>query len=410
MWKAIIERVLTRLITWGELTVTYPDGSQSRYGPGGGIASALKITSDRAVRELCYSPPLALGEGYMRGDIQIPDDELDQLFRLLLRNQHLAAMPAWHRASRALQTRFAMFMQRNTTLTARKNVAHHYDISDDLYRLFLDADMQYSCAYFSRADMTLEEAQEAKKAHIAKKLLIEPDMRVLDIGCGWGGMAITLALDWGARVVGVTLSENQLATAQARAEAAGVADRVEFRLQDYRTITDSFDRIVSVGMLEHVGVPHYRAYFEKVDELLGADGVALIHSIFKSGPPRPNNAWIDKYIFPGSYAPSASEIYAALEHAWLIPQDDECLRLHYAYTLREWHRRFEANKDKIDAMFDAAFVRMFRFYLAAMAASFADGQMHVQQLQLAKHMRATPITRDYLHQTASAPSERLAAE
>ncbi|KUF10232.1 SAM-dependent methyltransferase [Pseudoponticoccus marisrubri] len=413
MSETLFRSMLRRMIRWGRLTVHLPSGTRESFGPGGADAPEATVTihEARAVRRLLQRPALALGECYTDGTLSVGDDRLTDLLQILIRAQNSGGMPAWYRIPRAVQTRLMWAIQRNTPLTARRNVAHHYDISDDLYRLFLDADMQYSCAYWSRPGMTLDAAQEAKKAHIARKLLIAPDMRVLDIGCGWGGMALTLARDYGARVTGVTLSRNQLATARARVAEAGLEDRIDLRLQDYRKLDEPFDRIVSVGMLEHVGSPQFQTYFDKVNALLAPDGVALIHSIVKSGPPRPNNAWFDKYIFPGSYAPSASEIYRAIERAGLYQCDDEALRLHYSHTLRAWRDRLEARAEEVVAMFDAAFLRMWRFYLASVEMSFAMGHLHVQQWQLAHDMVQVPITRDYLYAPEAAERPReMAAE
>ncbi|SNT18715.1 SAM-dependent methyltransferase [Antarctobacter heliothermus] len=408
MSESLFCNMLRRMVRHGHLTVTLPSGRTEVVGSGQGDSLQLTLTGDGTIRRLLQRPGLALGECYTDGTLQIEGDDLPGLLNLLAVNQSFAEMPLWYRVPRSIQGALRGFLQRNTPFSARRNVAHHYDLSDDLYRLFLDADMQYSCAYFTRPDMTLEEAQAAKKAHIARKLLIEPGMKVLDIGCGWGGMALTLARDYGANVTGVTLSENQLATAQARAKAEGLEDRVTFRLLDYRRLEERFDRIVSVGMLEHVGVPHYGEYFGKVRDLMADDGVAVIHSIVKNGPPRPNNAWIDKYIFPGSYAPSASEIYRAIENSWFHQSDDEALRIHYALTLKGWRERLEAQRDTVEAMFDAKFMRMWRFYLASMEVAFQSGNLHVQQWQLAKSMSTVPITRDYLYPATQAAYDRAA--
>ena len=400
MLKSLFCNKLQEPIRHGTLTVTFPDGTSRRFGTGHAPQASITLTKPRALRRLILRPGLALGECYMDGSLIVADEDLVSLFEVLIPAQTAGAMPPWVEVPRALRSRLALFLQRNTPFSARRNVAHHYDISDDLYRLFLDADMQYSCAYFPTLDTTLEQAQAAKKRHLAGKLLLQPGMRVLDIGCGWGGLALTLARDYDVHVTGVTLSENQLATAKARAKVEGLEQRVDFRLLDYRLLAERFDRIVSVGMLEHVGVPQFGAYFQKVHDLLIENGVAVIHSIVKSGPPRPNNAWIEKYIFPGSYAPSASETYTAIENSWLYQCDDEALRLHYALTLRHWRLRFEDAHGRVETMFDARFVRMFRFYLASMEVSFRIGCFHVQQWQLAKRMDAVPITRDYLYPDA----------
>lgn len=406
MWENLLDRMLGQLIVYGRLHVTGPDGLTRSYGRDGPEV-AVRITDGAALRRLVAQPSLAFGECYMDGTLMVEEDRLVDLLQIMVRNQSVGRMPVWYRGLLRGQGAMRNMVARNTPWRSRRNVAHHYDISDDLYRLFLDADMQYSCAYWPRRDMSLEEAQEAKKHHIAAKLRIEPGMRVLDIGCGWGGLGLTLARDYGARVTGVTLSENQLATARDRAAQAGLD--IDFRLQDYRHLSESFDRVVSVGMLEHVGAPHFDEYFAKVADLMAEDGIAVIHSIVKSGPPRPNNPWIDKWIFPGSYVPSASEVYRAMEKAWFHQSDDESLRLHYSYTLHAWRERFEAHAARIEEMFDARFVRIFRFYLASMEVSFLSGTLHVQQWQLAKDMGTVPITRDYLY-PASATEAQMAAE
>ncbi len=296
-----------------------------------------------------------------------------------------------------MRTWLRIARQWNPAPRARANVAHHYDLSARLYDLFLDADRQYSCAYFARPDMSLEEAQLAKKRHIAAKLLLRPGMRVLDIGCGWGGMALTLARDYGVQVTGVTLSEEQLKLARERAAKAGLSDRAEFHLMDYRDVEGPFDRIVSVGMFEHVGVPHYRAYFAKVQALLAEDGVALIHTIGRSQPPGSTSPWIDRYIFPGGYVPSLSEAMSAVEKAGLVTADIEVWRLHYAETLRHWHDRFVARQDEARALYDARFCRMWRYYLIASELTFRLNAQVVFQLQLARRQEAVPLTRDYLY-------------
>jgi cyclopropane-fatty-acyl-phospholipid synthase len=299
------------------------------------------------------------------------------------------------------------WLHRNTRSLARRNVAHHYDLSLDLYRRFLDADLQYSCAYFARPDMSLEEAQRAKKAHIAAKLALSPGDRVLDIGCGWGGMGLTLADDYGADVTGVTLSVEQLNLARERAEERGLSERAHFLMQDYRDVDGAFDRVVSVGMFEHVGVGNFEEYFAAVADHLTDDGVALIHTIGRTGGPARTSAWTAKYIFPGGYIPALSEIVRAVEKVGLLITDIEVLRLHYAETLRAWRERFLAARDDIAKLYDERFCRMWEFYLAGSEASFRSGASVVFQLQLAKRVDALPITRDYIaleeaRETASA--------
>ncbi|MEO1177932.1 MAG: cyclopropane-fatty-acyl-phospholipid synthase family protein [Pseudomonadota bacterium] len=397
MWEKLIDRFLNGMMVRDRLTVTFPDGTDRDYGPNTGRAAHIAIPQRSTLRALCINPELGLGEGYMNGAILLRNTTLEGLLKILIRNREAGHMPGWVLAADRARFHMRRFLQRNAPAASRQNVAHHYDISDDLYRLFLDDDMQYSCAYFRRDGMSLEEAQAAKKAHIASKLQIERDMCVLDIGCGWGGMAMTLARDYGARVTGITLSENQLETARKRAEAAGLSDRVTFELRDYRHVEGAYDRIVSVGMLEHVGTPNYATYFGRVEELLTPDGVALIHTIGRSAPPIAQSAWINKYIFPGGYVPSLSELAGPIEQSGLWQMDIEIWRLHYAKTLRHWRTRFEAHLDEISTTYDERFVRMFRYYLTACVIAFEDQRQAVYQFQLAKNRDAVPLTRDYLH-------------
>lgn len=397
MWDTVLDRMARRLIQTGRLTITFPNGEARSYGAGD-LKAAMHIRTDAALRAICLQPELALGEGYMDGTIEIGETtELEALLTLLLRNRRPGGFPAYLRTVERLRFLTRAWAQRNSARKSKANVAHHYDISDDLYRLMLDKDMQYSCAYFARPDMSLEEAQSAKKHHIAQKLLIEPGMSVLDIGCGWGGMAMTLARDYGAQVTGVTLSENQLATARARAEKAGLSDQITFRLVDYRDLDQPFDRIVSVGMLEHVGLPHFDDYFSQVSALLEPDGVALIHTIGRVSPPISHSPWIHKYIFPGGYVPSLSELVPAIERSGLWQMDIEVWRLHYAKTLRAWHAQFEANLDTVRGWYDDRFVRMWRYYLVACYLSFEEQEQCVYHLQLAHQRDAVPLTRDYLY-------------
>ncbi|MCB1341519.1 MAG: class I SAM-dependent methyltransferase [Pseudooceanicola sp.] len=410
MWQTVFETMMSRLLRTGRLSVTGPDGTTRHYGDGDGLAAAVTIRDTATLRALCLQPDLGLGEGYMDGRITIDGDDIDSLVRLILRNGRDDAFPPWVRAIDAARFRLGRFLQRNDPRRSRTNVAHHYDISNDLYRLFLDQDMQYSCAYFAAPDMSLEAAQAAKKAHIAAKLRIEPGMRVLDIGCGWGGMAITLARDWGARVVGVTLSENQLDLARQRVAAAGLTDRIDLRLQDYRLLDEPFDRIVSVGMLEHVGLPQYDTYFAKVADLLHPDGIALIHTIARTGRPMAQSPWINKYIFPGGYVPSLSELAPAIEASGLWNADIEVLRLHYAYTLRHWLARFDSHIETVRQMYDARFIRMWRYYLTVCYLAFEEQQQAVYQFQMAHKRDAVPITRDYLYTGSTVLADRRAAE
>ena len=409
MWNTALDRVLSHLVRQGELSVTYPDGSVRRYGNGTPRIS-VHLKAPSLPRRLVLTPQMALGEGYMDGELTIDGDDLRGFMDLIVRNAALNGLPGPQRLFEILRRMGRRLAQFNPAPRSRRNVAHHYDLSGELYDLFLDADRQYSCAYYTRPDMTLEEAQEAKKHHIARKLLIAPGMRVLDIGCGWGGMGLTLARDYGAQVVGVTLSREQHAVATRRAQQAGLSDKVRFELMDYRNVRGPFDRIVSVGMFEHVGVPHYREYFAKVHDLLTPEGIALIHTIGRTTPPGATSPWITKYIFPGGYCPSLSETMEAVELSGLGSTDVEVWRLHYAETLKEWLRRFEANEDSARALYDERFCRMWRFYLLASEYTFRHAGQVVFQMQLSRAQEAVPLTRDYLYPVPDAASRKLAAE
>ena len=410
MWEGALERFLRRIVRSGDLRVTLPSGRVIGVGEGG-PSFAVRLTDPALPRRLCLTPELSFGEAYMDGTLTIEGDDLRGVVGLLTREMSRAEyLPAWAGIAGRLRDLRRGFDQWNPAHRSQANVAHHYDLSGALYDLFLDQDRQYSCAYFREPGMTLEEAQAAKKAHVAGKLLLEPGMRVLDIGCGWGGMALTLARDFGARVVGVTLSEEQIRIARDRAAAAGLADRVEFRLIDYRKVEGPFDRIVSVGMFEHVGVPHYREYFGKVRDLLTLDGVALIHTIGRLRPPTSTNPWITRYIFPGGYCPALSEVAAAVEKAGIEQTDIEVWRHHYAMTLRHWHDRFMARIDEARRLYDERFCRMWRFYLIASEVSFTEGHQVVFQIQLARCKDAVPLTRDYLYPAAAPMQASRAAE
>jgi len=408
MWNRLFETAVRQLVSIGTLTITMPDGRVRRYGSGTPEVG-VKIHDDETIRRIVINPELAIGEAYTDGRLTIENDDLHRFLELGTRNVAAGNSPLFQRPLKRLRKARGWLAQFNTAQKARRNVAHHYDLSSGLYDLFLDADKQYSCAYFARPDISLEEAQAAKKAHIARKLLLEPGMRVLDIGCGWGGMALTLARDHGARVVGVTLSEEQLRIARARAEAEGLGDRVEFRLMDYRHVPETFDRVVSVGMFEHVGQPHYREYFRHVGDRLRPDGVALIHTIGRTDPPGMTSPWIDKYIFPGGYVPSMSEAMAAVELEDLYPCDVEVWRLHYAETLKHWYDRFMARHDEAVALYDERFCRMWRYYLVASELTFRHNRQCVFQFQLAHDQTAVPLTRDYLY-PAERDTRRMAAE
>jgi cyclopropane-fatty-acyl-phospholipid synthase len=395
--RALLAAALSRLIVAGTFTVRFPDGTQAIFGPGGAPQAGVTIATWRTAAGLLFNPALIFGEAYAAGTLMPLDCTLQDVLDLLFAN--LAAggrHPAEYLRKAISRTRRAL-LGSNPPSRARRNVAHHYDLSGRLYGLFLDRDRQYSCAYFSRGDETLEDAQEAKKRHIAAKLRLDrPGLRVLDIGCGWGGMAMTLARDYGAEVTGITLSAEQQAEARARALQAGLDDQIRFELQDYRHINGPFDRVVSVGMFEHVGIAHYTEFFGAVHRLLTDDGVALIHAIGRSDGPSVTNPWLARHIFPGGYSPALSEVFAAVERSRLIATDCEILRLHYAETIRHWRRRFAANRDTIRALYDERFCRTFELYLTGAEITFRRLGHMVWQIQLARQHSAVPLTRDYM--------------
>ena len=410
MWKYALDRLLGRLLKLGSLRVTLPDGEICDYGDRSSEPVTVRVLDTATLRQLALNPELALGEAYMNGSLVIEGDDLQGLLALAVLNARQAdANPVWwqklaHRSRAALRG----VTQKNLLSRSKRNVAHHYDLSGELFDTFLDDDRQYSCGYFRTSDATLEQAQADKKAHIARKLLIKPGMRVLDIGCGWGGMALTLARDYGAHVVGITLSEEQHAYATQRAAREGFSDQIEFRLCDYREVSGTFDRIVSVGMFEHVGLRHYRDYFATIRTLLSPDGIALVHTIGWAGSTGGTNPWIAKYVFPGGYIPSLSEMMTAVERTQLWATDIECWRLHYAYTLRHWYDRFRDHEDEVRALYDDRFVRMWRFYLAACEQTFRHGPQAVFQIQLSPSVDAVPLTRDYLYQKGKTMPKPLA--
>ncbi|MGA3004963.1 MAG: cyclopropane-fatty-acyl-phospholipid synthase family protein [Acetobacteraceae bacterium] len=397
--QTALDGILRYLIGTGRLSVRWPDGRLTLYSGDDGPSAGIVIRTNNAVRRLTLNPALALGEAYMDGSVT-PDgcniyDILDVMSANLGHNNERQPVMRLRTFLRQLKRRLDQY---NPAARAQRNVAHHYDLNGRLYSLFLDRDRQYSCAYFPRGDETLEEAQLAKKRHIAAKLCLDrPDLRILDIGCGWGGLALTLARDYGARITGITLSREQLSEARHRAIAEGLEDRVNFELMDYRAVNQKFDRIVSVGMFEHVGIGHYQTFCDMVARSLTPDGIALIHAIGRSDGPSCTNAWIDKYIFPGGYSPALSEVLPAVERSGLVATDIEILRLHYAQTLRQWRWRFNANRDTIASIYDERFCRMFEFYLCGSELAFRRGGHMVFQIQLGARQDAVPLTRDYLY-------------
>ena len=395
----LIDSILTRLIRHGRLTLRGPDGTRRvLQGTSPGPSAGMAINTPAMARRLVWNPSLAFGEGYMAGEIEpIEGSTIYDLLDLLILNLAQGGTHPVMRATDALRWAGRRLRDLNTAQRSRRNVAHHYDLNGMLYSLFLDSDRQYSCAYFPSGTETLEEAQALKKRHLASKLKLDrPELEVLDIGCGWGGLAITLARDYGARVTGLTLSQEQLGEARARAEAAGLSDRIRFELMDYRAWNRPVDRIVSVGMFEHVGINHYTAFFRRLRSALKEDGVALVHAIGQSGGPTTTNPWLTKYIFPGGYSPALSEVVPAVEKAGLWITDLEILRLHYARTIAHWRTRFAANRNAIKSLYDERFCRMFEFYLAASELSFRRWGHMNWQIQLTRRMEALPLTRDYM--------------
>ncbi len=403
MWEKLFDRMLRTILRTGSFEITMPSGARHSYGDGSGAAIEVRFHDTATLRKIILNPELGLGEAYMDGRMIIANDDLRGFLMAVVSNVGQDHSTRWQHVLTVWRHIKRRTRQYNPIGAAQRNVAHHYDLSGELYDLFLDSDKQYSCGYFRHPDDSLEKAQIQKKAHIASKLLIEPGMMVLDIGCGWGGMGLTLAKDFGARVVGVTLSAEQHRVAQSRVDAEGLSEQVEFRLMDYRHVTETFDRIVSVGMFEHVGAPHYNEYFRNVRERLTGDGIALIHSIGRPTPPGTTSPWVLKYIFPGGYVPSMSEALTAVENQNLWPTDVEVWRLHYAETLRHWQERFIANVERIRTLYDDRFCRMWRFYLAASEMTFRHNRQFVFQLQLARRQDAVPLTRDYLYRTKVSP-------
>jgi cyclopropane-fatty-acyl-phospholipid synthase len=394
--RTIFASFLTSLIRTGHLEIETADKVVRVFGDRTGPRIGVRLNDSAAELELMFNPALAVGELYMDGRLEVTRGDLYDFLALGARNVGETGGPRWIKMMEDARAALRRLHRRNNRQRAKQNIAHHYDLNARLYDLFLDSDRQYSCAYFEHPGASLDEAQLAKKRHIAAKLLIEPGLSVLDIGCGFGGMALYLARQAGARPTGVTLSEEQFAAASRRAQDAGLGDAVDFRLQDYRDTPEKFDRIVSVGMFEHVGVAHFDEFFANAHRLLKDDGVMLLHAIGRSGTPGATNPWIEKYIFPGGYIPSLSEVYASIERAGLFVTDTEILRLHYAETLKLWRQRFNARRDEARALYDERFCRMWEFYLAGSETSFrVDGHM-VFQIQLAKRQNVVPLTRDYI--------------
>jgi cyclopropane-fatty-acyl-phospholipid synthase len=393
---ALIERLAGNLVRKGRLTLIMPNGSRKSFGPGGGRSVTVRLADRRVALDIVRNPRLGLGEAYMDGRLTIEEGDILSLMEVVVGSNRWEDSGGGRKKLNRGKSRLKALFRRNKATKARKNVTHHYDIGNDLYRLFLDDDLQYSCAYFTDPQNSLEQAQLDKKAHITAKLDLKPGQHVLDIGCGWGGTALYLNRVAGVRVTGITLSEEQLKVARFRAQEAGVAAQVNFELIDYRAVEGEFDRIVSIGMFEHVGAAHYEEFFGKCRKLLKSDGVMLLHTIGKFGKAAAPDPFTDKYIFPGYHLPSLSQMAGASEKVRLMTADVETLRLHYAYTLRHWLNRTRANRDKIIGLYDERFFRMWEFYLAGGIVGFELGTMCNYQLQYVRDRHALPITREYM--------------
>ncbi len=392
----LLARLFEKIISIGRLRIIDAKGVSRQVAGAPGPSVAIRLHDPALHWKLLVRPRLYLPEAYVDGTLTMEEGGLYDLIDLLELN--LEALPdgALSRVLNGSSRFLRRVHQYNPLSRARQNAAHHYDLSDQLYELFLDPDRQYSCAYFHGGHDDLETAQFDKKRHIAAKLMIEPGQKVLDIGSGWGGLALYLAQECGAEVTGLTLSVEQHQVSMRRAAAAGLCDRVRFHLRDYREEAGEYDRIVSVGMFEHVGINHYRTFFAKVKSLLTPDGVALLHSIGRMDGPGSTQPWLRKYIFPGGYAPALSEVVPVVERLQLWITDIEILRLHYAQTLRAWRRRFEHNRDRLRTIYDERFCRMWELYLVGSEIAFRRAGHLVFQMQLAKQVETVPLTRDYM--------------
>jgi cyclopropane-fatty-acyl-phospholipid synthase len=397
----LLSHMLRKFIQRGTLRVIEADGKVTEFVGSAEPVATIRLHDPALPLKLFRSPELYAGEAYMDGTLTFEDCSLADFLGLFSINRATIANYPLQSVLRRISKMLRAFQQYNPVGRAQRNVAHHYDLSEELYRLFLDEDMQYSCAYFETGEEMLEEAQEKKKRHIAAKLRLADGQKILDIGCGWGGMALYLAQCANVEVLGVTLSKEQHRVAVERAEAAGLSDRVHFELRDYRQVNERFDRIVSVGMFEHVGVRAYDEFFGKVFDLLTEDGLGLLHSIGHMSPPSTASPWLRKYIFPGAYSPAMSEVFAATERQHLWISDVEVLRVHYANTLVEWNQRFQANRERVAELYDERFCRMWEFYLISAETMFRTGAQMVFHTQFARNRDAALLTRDYIFETES---------
>jgi len=395
----LVGLLLRRLMERGTLRMYDYRGRLHVFAGEPGKTATIRLHDRRLGRQMFWNPRLHVGEGYMDGRLTLEEGTtIREFIDLVGLNIHLIDRTPLVRFCQWVGRMWRPVMQHNPIGRAQKNVAHHYDLSDELFNLFLDSDRQYSCGYYTTPNSSLEQAQIDKKRHLASKLHLEPGCKVLDIGSGWGGLGLYIAKESGSDVTGVTLSVEQQKVSSDRAKKEGLSESVRFRLQDYREETGPYDRIVSVGMFEHVGVKHYREFFEKVRDLLTEDGVALIHFIARWDGPSVTNPWLRKYIFPGGYCPSLSEVFAPLEETGLKLTDMEVLRLHYAETLEHWACNFQANRDKVKEIYDERFCRMWEFYLAGSEAAFRRQDHLIVQLQLCRDQEAVPLTRDYMYE------------
>ena len=413
----LLQFLLKTFIRRGTFKVTSSRGTVFTFGDGTGHPVSVRFVTRAAEWGILLDPELKFGEAYMNGTFVVEEGSIAEVLAIAFGQK--TELPHWARPQWYIRYLARRLRQFNPRRRARTNVAHHYDLDGRLYSLFLDADRQYSCGYFENPGQTLDDAQIAKKRHLAAKLLIEPGQRVLDIGCGWGGLGLYFAETTAADVTGVTLSQEQHAIANSRAAEKGLSEHARFKLQDYRDVEGSFDRIVSVGMFEHVGVNHYDTFFRKCAGLLADDGVMVLHSIGRSEGPNVTSPWISKYIFPGGYIPSLSEVLRPIESSGLLITDIEILRLHYAETLKAWRERFLAHREEVERIYDQRFERMWEFYLAASEMSFREQNLMVMQIQLAKRQDVVPMTRGYIDleerrlrtlESRSHPPLRLAGE
>ena len=426
MW--LLDRMLRKLVRHGELTVIDHDGKEYRYGAPGPDHRplVLRLTDSKAAWDIAKDPRVGAGEAYMDGRLVMERGDIRDLALLARANAPFERDGGLKTASplrRAVNAAAARIDQVNWKSRSRRNAEHTYNLTRRLYELFLDEDRQYTMAYYRDVGNSLEQAQLDKKAHLAAKLYVKPGMRVLDIGCGWGGLALYLNRHYGADVLGIALAPDQIQFCRERAAAAGVSDQVKFELLDYRNVGGTFDRIINVGLIEHLGTPHYPGFFAKIRELLAPDGVMVSHCCGRMGPPGLTDKWTRKYIFPGGYIPALSELVSEAERHKLIVADVEAMRYHYAHTLEEWYRRTNANRDEIVALYDERFFRMWQFYLAGAEAAFRHGGLVNWQVQYVKKRDAIPMTRDYMfeeearlraadgpYQANYAPGVPLAAE